>query len=665
MFRIAHVLGAVTLVCAAIAPSGAPADTIAGTRSDKLSQRSHTAHLRVFHGYAELTHQRTLENRGERHDQAVLFLDLPEGAVATSLRTLGSTADGPRWWTADLLEAEQAAARYRELTGIGGAYPKDPALLSWRQFGRLELQVFPVAPRGTKTLEYTLLLPTQYREGDDCVTLSGTGPDAVTAVTANTADSSDQLRVAGAAARQPASVSVVEGAEVEVCARRRNAPPLGGRLMIIRNTPHRVMSHFRIEAARALSHVPRGANVVVVLDASCSLEADDVKAELAAARAYLANFEDAHVQVLTFDRWVRRRHPDFVPTAVAMADLDVATVTCGNGSAFDRALAEADRLLAAAGKGARRVVLLTDLRGRSSLAPEQLRGALHQSGALLHIGAIQSGEPSLARVDEGPFASLPRETGGLLWDASASSSSDDEESMARTYEEWARPLRIDHFGITSAGIAREGMTIPEQLAEGESFEDFRIAAGPVDSVFVRGELWAEPVHLELSADAVESTRWSALVFGSPLFDKLEERDMLPLALHGHAVSPVTSLLAIEPGVRPSTEGLDAAEGVGFGSGGLGLAGSGSAGHGAARLPGEDPESFLRRRLDEARRTCGAEGAPLAVQLESTLREVVDVVRVVIADAARASRGSCIADAAWDFDLPDTFTFERRTWRIEL
>ena len=31
-----------------------------------------------------------------------------------------------------------------------------------------------------------------------------------------------------------------------------------------------------------------------------------------------------------------------------------------------------------------------------------------------------------------------------------------------------------------------------------------------------------------------------------------------LARHGGAVSPVTSYLAIEPGVRPSTEGIEAA-----------------------------------------------------------------------------------------------------------
>src|SRR6185503_12383532 len=56
--------------------------------------------------------------------------------------------------------------------------------------------------------------------------------------------------------------------------------------------------------------------------------------------------------------------------------------------------------------------------------------------------------------------------------------------------------------------------------------------------------------------------WSALVFGSPLVWELSEPEMMTLALKGGAVSPVTSYLAIEPGVRPSTDGLE--EGRGFG-----------------------------------------------------------------------------------------------------
>ena len=47
-------------------------------------------------------------------------------------------------------------------------------------------------------------------------------------------------------------------------------------------------------------------------------------------------------------------------------------------------------------------------------------------------------------------------------------------------------------------------------------------------------------------DADAAKRWAALVFGSHLLSTLSEDEMMVLARHGGAVSPVTSYLAIEP-----------------------------------------------------------------------------------------------------------------------
>ena len=63
------------------------------------------------------------------------------------------------------MEAEAAAKKYEELTGIGGYYPKDPALLSWRTLGLLALQVFPCAPKQPKTVEITYEMPVHYHDG--------------------------------------------------------------------------------------------------------------------------------------------------------------------------------------------------------------------------------------------------------------------------------------------------------------------------------------------------------------------------------------------------------------------------------------------------------------------------------------------------------------------
>src|SRR5689334_19031963 len=110
--------------------SSGHADEVTGTRGDVV-ERSHRVDVVLYPGHARLTVRRTVENLGPRHDQALVHLDLPIDLVATGLRTLG-TADGrPRWFPGVLMEAEAAARKYERLTGVGGYYPKDPALLSW------------------------------------------------------------------------------------------------------------------------------------------------------------------------------------------------------------------------------------------------------------------------------------------------------------------------------------------------------------------------------------------------------------------------------------------------------------------------------------------------------------------------------------------------------
>lgn len=106
-------------------------DSFHGTRTVALSERGHSVVLTLARDYAELVARRTIWNGGKQSDQATFHIALLEGAVATRLRSRGIGPSAP-WFEGELLEAEEAAAKYKELTGIGGYYPKDPALLSWR-----------------------------------------------------------------------------------------------------------------------------------------------------------------------------------------------------------------------------------------------------------------------------------------------------------------------------------------------------------------------------------------------------------------------------------------------------------------------------------------------------------------------------------------------------
>jgi hypothetical protein len=91
----------------------------------------------------------------------MLWINLPYGAAATGLRI----RSGKRWYKGDLLKRDVAAERYEKLTGLGAAIPRDPALLQWVWTDQLRLQLFPIPPEGTATVEYTLTSPTNYAGG--------------------------------------------------------------------------------------------------------------------------------------------------------------------------------------------------------------------------------------------------------------------------------------------------------------------------------------------------------------------------------------------------------------------------------------------------------------------------------------------------------------------
>jgi hypothetical protein len=134
---------------------------------------------------------------------------------------------------------------------------------------------------------------------------------------------------------------------------------------------------------------------------------------------------------------------------------------------------------------------------------------------------------------------------------------------------------------------------------------------------------------------------------------------MKMALLGGAVSPVTSYLAIEPGVRPSNEGLDWGS---IGSGGGGGVGQGfGSGHG--RMGGMhirvkvDKDGWLRSQLSAAMAACSPSSTAAMATLESTLDEVVDIGRVELAPTRDAKAEACVREALWKIDLPAA-TFER-------
>ncbi|AGP35419.1 hypothetical protein [Sorangium cellulosum] len=654
--------GAALLLAAAGARAGGR-DSVEGTETNALVEKEHRIALRLDRGHAELVVQRTIHNGGPRRDQALFLLNVPQGAVATGLASLGLKGGRPFWRRADLMEAEAAAIRYMELPGVEGSSPTGAALLSWRSHGFLALQASPCPPGQPRTVEYTLRMPTAYFEGRHHLTLPRVGTETLAAtVVVSAARPGDRLFLDGKPISPGATFRLAQD-ETDLALAPRPSLALDGAFSSSPLGSGRELVALRIDAPLRLSEPPRDARVVVLLDASRSLPERDGAAALAAARAYLSHLDGSLVEVLTFDREVRPRHGRFVPAARAAADLGTLVLPRRNGSRLDDALARADALLAATPAGLpRRILALTDLRTRSALTPRRL-GAILKSGALVHVGVIGEGAPGLTR-NEHPVAAPVRATGGLVWTARASARPGDAGAMRRVYEEWVRPLRIDRLDVRLPGTGLSKVGFGEQLTEGDGLALLRLHGGRVARAELTGELWARPVRRVFAPDPAHARLWSALVFGSELLESLTEREMAVLAFRGGAVSPVTSYVASAPGKRPRTvslgggtgRGASSHEGLGRGLGHGGPTGSGSA---------FDHRAYLRAALQKAFGGCPAGPRSARVTLETTVDEVVDVPAVRLAGRHAAAVRRCLGEAAWSLVLPGEFIEQLASYEIEI
>lgn len=636
----------------------AAADEFSALRSDKLVEKRHHIDLRLDRGHATLVVERTVFNGGPRHDEATFWIDLPQGAVATGLRTLGQLHGKPKWFDGELMEAEAAAAKYRELTGIGGYYPKDPALLSWRQQNLLALQVFPCPPGQEKRVEYTLQIPTEYSEGEHRLVLEPLGTASVLAeLNVRPVERGDRVFVNGSEVQPGARVKFVRNQQLSLALVPAQRELVDGALAMRATAEKRYLRRVDLYAAPRLSKAPKHADLVVLIDGSRSIAEHLREGAIAAARAYLSHWTDAKVQVLVFDRTVHAPLGGFASPTRAALELEALNIFPKNGSEVEAALLEADRLLAARpATRARRIVLFTDTLTHSKLTPARLRAALPNSGALLHVGVLSHGS-TLARDDDHPWQPVARATGGLVWYAPVDADPSAAEDLRQAYEEWVRPLRLDRLELDTYGDVE--LEVPEALAEGEALTGLALDAVPVQRVTLRGELWAEPVQRTLTVSTPATQLWSALVFGSELLDQLSEAEMMPLALYGGAVSPVTSYLAIEPGVRPSTEGIEyTATGIGFGS----VAPRVRMGGTMVSRPPFDHHAWLDQQLSEAWRTCGGRGGA-SVGFETTRAEVVlvDEARGLSYRDLVADR--CLEQAIWDLELPERFESPHEGWQL--
>jgi hypothetical protein len=419
-------------------------------------------------------------------------------------------------------------------------------------------------------------------------------------------------------------------------------------------------SRLELDAAPRLGELPREASVVFVLDVSRSVEPELLAAQLRVVAAYLSHVRDAHVELVVFDRQARRVFGDFVTSGAFPGALDDARshgkLGFGNGSALEQGLALAARTLADR-RGPTRIVALTDARLRSSFVPGVAAREL-ASGArsvITHVVIPEEGEVAeLRRDDTHVLAGIAAAQRGVLFTAVVPEA---DKALPTQMLGLVRPVAIDDFkvgGIDLSGAAE----VPASLREGVGYRAMIASAEPTRRVVVSGKIWARRLHRVVEHGEVFDDATAAFVFSEDEHHGLSDEEMRTVAFKGRAVSPVTSYLAIEPGVRPSIEGLLELEaGSGFGVGGLGLMGTGRGGGGASI-----PLPQLSELLDASVAACAklhAAGSGWAVSLkvETTGPEIVDVA---VTRGSHAPLRECVVAAAWALELPSAAWPERES-----
>ncbi len=453
-------------------------------------------------------------------------------------------------------------------------------------------------------------------------------------------------------------------------------PTVAARLGRVVASPAHAFTRLELDVAPVLRPLPRRPQVVFAIDASHSMGPAGVELQLALVRAYLGHVPDAEVELVVYRRAASRLFGAFVPARELDARLAAAVaadrLAPGNGSALDDAARVAAAALAGR-PGPRRVVLVSDalVRPRWADAPARAALAALPADTVVHVVVASprhGGEPALERDDDHALAPLALAHRGIL--AELAGGRDPGKALPRLTLGLVRPVQLDHVQLRGLDRAtgraielthgRHDRPVPSTLPEGAGLRLVVDHAHAPTRVELTAMIWGERFRRVIDADAAFSRAAAAWVFSEDDHGALSPAEMMTVAMQGRAVSPVTSYLAIEPGVRPSTIGLERE--------GQGRLGSRSVRAprvvmGTARTRARpDPAPLLaagvRACVDRHR---PAAGWQLTLELDTSYDEIVDVTT----PDARAPLAGCLVEAAWAARLTPAFDLGRERFTLTL
>ncbi len=616
------------------------------TSQESVREVSHTVAVQLDRQSARLIVTRQLRNDSEEFQTVSEVLATPEESVANAFRI----GIDQRWQHGALLDAEQAADQWAELTNEGDAAPAPLGLLTWDSTASVGLELFGIAPGSSASVEYELQVPLSYAHGEWFFNYPAAQEEEA-------AISFELSRAPGATVEDlyqeesPELDSSFDGYRIhlprpvfEQVAASWAIRPLGA---------GRTAWRLEVDAAAVLETAPVRPNVVFVIDASHSQGSEGIKAQLELLPAYLANSPDAQVELVLYRRFAERLFGRFIPASEAvraLASVSPERLLPGNGSNLELGARVAAQALAQVG-GVGRILLFTDELLRESFSVGIATAELERAGpnTVTHLVAREQweGELEQSRDDESELAPIATAAGGMF--VRISGQPTEPQLDARTLLELIRPTRIDGFRVEALGMEEDSIDAPEVIEEGSSLRQTSIADSPPAQVLLTGRIWGREFRRRLEIDADLADRLPALVIGSDqLWPELTEEEVREAAMAARVVSPVTSFLSKGPAATPSWS--DSASLSGSGSSGshwtCGMGGVGThclGARGFATRYQNDLSELLAPKVGVCASQLGVDELHARVRVEVTGAEIVDVE---VTGTPSAEAAFCLTEAIW-------------------
>jgi hypothetical protein len=538
-----------------------------------------------------------------------------------------------------LVNAESASHAFDALT----LKPGDSASRPWafmvdEASGTVNVSV--LAPRNAAVvLELTLDAPTCFHNDARWVALLDTwwervaGADKKISATTQQLgeacgfDADEELRWIGKPSRDLAKQPAGE----------RRLGVIAGRLDLSSTQLVRV----EIDLARELTTVPADLHTVILLDHSRSMTSDELETQRAIALAYLRAAPLGRVQLIGFARHPQALLPSWMVASHAAPQVDraIRALPPRNGSNIDDALTEAARWLRDV-RGTKRIIVFSDERLASRFDEgSEVLARLLPAGTLVHVVHPSIGALGIERNDDqSVLPLLAKATQGMATFGAV----DDKNQVDATI--LVRPISIDNVDVVAADLERVDRSLGQDcdttLHEGMSCAWLGEGTGAAGPITITGLMWNTPIKRVVRADPTQARVLARLLSVTRILDPELQTQVDQVAL---AVNSVWSLFA-------KWGGDGGYEDVGgFGTIGVGRIGTSSHDHSIGTSGGRGTAPLdLRAQLQPAIDSCHAGEAEVAVSVETTLEEIVDV-SVVVTPAVPAV-ASCITEAVWDTTL---------------